>query len=56
MDVQLLIVNVLIVLAVGYLSRATWRTWTKTGSSCGGGCAKSRCSTEEQRTGRIALL
>jgi hypothetical protein len=43
MDWQLLAVSGIVLTAVAYLARQTWRTWSRKKSGCGGscGCASS---------------
>jgi hypothetical protein len=35
---QWLAVGVIVMAALAYLTRRTWRTWVKRGRGCGGGC------------------
>lgn len=54
MDGQLAIVGILIVAAVAYLARSSWRTFAGKKAGCGSGCGM--CAVEpEAKPGRIAL-
>lgn len=53
MDWQLTTVAVLVMAALAYLGRQTWRTWFGRKSGCGGGCG---CSKPAERNGQAALI
>ncbi len=46
---QLSLVGLIVLAAVVYLGRQTWRAWRGSASGCGGGCAKCP-STEPDAT------
>lgn len=54
MDWQALVVGVLIVAAISYLARQTWRTWFGSKGGCSGGCScpgkKAEAKTESPTT------
>ncbi len=47
MEWQLILVALVIAGAIGYLARATWRTWRASRTGCGRGCG---CSTKAPAT------
>jgi hypothetical protein len=57
MDWQLLLVGLLVAGAAGYLVRQTWRTWTVSKTSCGGGCdCGGKATAPTAGNGRATLI
>ena len=53
---QLAIVALLIVLALGFVMRSSWRAWSGKKSGCSSGCGKCAATVkEEKQEGRISL-
>jgi len=54
---QLIVVGLIVALAMGYVLRATWKTWFgKSKPSCGSGCGKCTAPAPEPSvTGRRPL-
>lgn len=53
MTVQDFLVVLIVLAAVGYLLRQSWRTWSGRKAGCGGGC---RCSDKPASTNGHATL
>ena len=55
MSAQLIIALVAVGLAVGYIGRATWKTWAGGSKGCGSGCGKCGPAEAAPAKGRIPL-